>query len=67
MFPVAVPLKNFLSPSGMGRKTSQTMAEAECPEGFGGEHGGIMGKGVEFAEGLGVNLDSATGLFRGPL
>lgn len=51
----------------MGRKTSQTMAEAECPEGFGGEHGGIMGKGVEFAEGLGVNLDSATGLFRGPL
>lgn len=52
----------------MGGKTDQTMAPSRMsPMDVEERQGGIVGKDVEFANGLGLNLRSATGVPGGPL
>lgn len=63
-----VPLQDGLSPSGMGSEYPQTMAPGQMsPMDWEENRVGIMGKDVEFSQGLGLNLNCATDLLRGLL
>ena len=61
-------LEGLLIPFGMGSKATETMAPSSMsPMDLEARLGWVMQRDVEFAEGLGLNLNSATDLFGRPL